>query len=652
MRRRRLNSKLYVALFLLTDTGICFHLPQPTERGVFIIEPHHRQFNPFSKDIVSRKRFRSSLFYNDPSLNSNDKEGYPKPRMGPFPTMPSQIFVSLAQSQFELLANSIYYPTNNCHSESQQNREIEKRKKIRSIALYLPQENSSNGQLEFLPAIVYPFTTTSERIFIASDSESGIPPAIPHTLSKLPGFTHAKNLIPTYPFVTSRYPAIDTVLDPSASSSSSIAIGSVEEVMYDSMSSTNMRMGNAALSLPLYQGDSTLGILLVWPAPPPVPLYSWTEEDKRQISRAGQSLALALSLDRDRNMYRSQNEQFRVAVSDTLHQIKNPLQAVRTFAKLLQRQIAIHRVNKDDNNIDHVPDYGFTTTTTEGQPGNTTFTSNIYNNNNFQSNMDLKKLADHMVLQSARAADLLLPMNDMIHEMEITSLRSQTLFLPPPTAEQKTNDAALVPIQHRLGWKEEKETVSMDRNASSTWLTRGSKRPLTMTFISDILEPILQSLKVLASDRGIHFEVEGLDIESELPGVLICPQALQEAISNVLDNAITYVQMGYSGQTNAMNPSPTIRVRAYPNDRAIGVGVTILIEDNGPGVLSSERESIFSRGYRSQRTQQTLGSGIGLDISRALIESMGGSLTVLENGHPDSLPGAVFQIILYRSPRI
>ena len=662
MKRPHFES-IILSLFLLPDDSLAAHqrfLLRSTARATFV-HPC-RRWSPLSPPRpFGCGPFSSSLFYEDKSRMSKDGEDIQESRKGPFPPMPSQIFLSLAQSQFELLAHSLFYPSR-IYKDSSQLRENEKRPKIKSIALYLPQENSSTGQLEFLPAIVYPFTT-NERIFIASDAESGIAPSIPPMLSKLPGFTHAKNLIPTYPFVTTRFSA-DTPSDPSmsSSSSSSVAIGSIEEIMYESVSSTNIRVGNAALSLPLYQGDMTLGILLVWPAPPPpfyLPVaheYSWTDEDKRQISRAGRSLALALSLDNDRAMYRSQHEQFRVAVSDTLHQIKNPLQAVRTFAKLLQRQIATSRM-KDDI-ISHgeniMPDYGLNIIPT-GNTTSWTFSSSTFNS--FQRNMDLMNIAENMVIQSVRAADLLLPMNDMIHAMENTP-SLPTPFSLPPRVEQKQDLALvpLIPVQENQNLK--KESASPRKNnqnesdtTTSSWMARRSKLQMKMTFITDILEPIMQSEKVLASDRGIYLEVDGMEIE-ELPGVLVCPQALQEAIINVLDNAMKYVKMGYRGQADVTNPSPHIRVRVRPNDPSISVGVTILVEDNGPGVSLSERQSIFSRGYRSKRTNDSSGSGIGLDISRSIIELMGGSLDIVNETQMDYLEGAVFCIILFRNPRI
>jgi signal transduction histidine kinase len=624
MKRRRLYGNGYFSLLLIP-------VIRPFTRAAFV---HREQL---------RRRPSSSIHINKSRI-SHDGDYFQDNQKSPFPAMPSQVFVTLAQSQFELLAHSLYYPSP---------MESEKIQKIKSIALYLPQENSSSGQLEFLPAIVYP-SSTNERIFIASDAESGIAPTIPQTLSKLlPGFTHAKNLIPTYPFLSSRFSA-DSSYDSTSTSSSptSVAIGSIEEVMYDS--STGMRLGNAPLSLPLYQGSYTLGILLVWPASPP-PFYSpvghtfsWTEEDKKQISRAGRSLALALSLDNDRNLYQSRNEQFRIAVSDTLHQIKNPLQAVRTFAKLLQRQIATGQMKESAGGENFIQEYGLSKAV-----GNTTSYA-LSNYESLQRNIDLMKLADSMILQSVRAADLLLPVNDMIDEMETKSSTNQRLALPSRLEENENQiTAGKLVLQDKLPEEKSLWTYTNREGGSSgtvAWMKKGTKLQLKMTFIPDILEPLLQSESAIALDRGILLEVDGIGIESELPGVLVCPQALQEALINILDNALTYVTMGYQGRANIVNPSPHVRIRIRPNDPPLESGVTILVEDNGPGVPTSEHHSIFTRGYRSKRTNQASGSGLGLDISRSLIEWMGGTLDIIDVD--DSLKGAVFRVTLFRNPLV
>ena len=130
-------------------------------------------------------------------------------RQSPFPDMPSQLFNTLAQSQFELLSNSLVHVTTATNNDDDDdNGDIKAgTPKISSMVLYLPKENQNTGQLEFVPAVSFP-TPQSERIFIASSvsSNSGIhqPPSIPSTgVLGLPGFFSAQSLIPTYPFVSS-----------------------------------------------------------------------------------------------------------------------------------------------------------------------------------------------------------------------------------------------------------------------------------------------------------------------------------------------------------------------------------------------------------------------------------------------------------------
>ena len=59
-----------------------------------------------------------------------------------------------------------------------------------------------------------------------------------------------------------------------------------------------------------------------------------------QVSRAAQSLSMALMMDSERSVLREQNTIFREGLSDSLHQVKNPIQALRTYGKILQRQVA------------------------------------------------------------------------------------------------------------------------------------------------------------------------------------------------------------------------------------------------------------------------------------------------------------------------
>jgi signal transduction histidine kinase len=666
----------------------------------------------------------------------------------PLPAMPSELFQRLALSQFELLANSLRPPKGS-----------NRKSKIDSMALYLPQENSNTGQLEFLPAVIYPHPN-NERVFIASEADSGVAPQLPRFLTKLPGFAAPHSLLPNYPMVSSSAS--------SASSSSSLeednngfaGVGVAEEVLCDLQSRAT------ALSVPLFSGSQTVGVLLVKAVPT---LYNnrknsssssssnnnnnnkssrkdnnsinnnnnnninmpttheWTSEDREQIIRAAQTLSMALSMDKERSTLEMENKRVQDALSNSLHQVKNPLQALRTFGKLLQQRVA------EQN------DYALL----QQQQGDKSKNSN----NGVGTIRQLLDLTRNMMEQSDRVVNLLAPMDSIVDSLDNSNNNRRTplLLLNPAAAKESNalvlwNQTDIMSIQPpAIPWETEtldfarrtpskmgnrkpppssssqqpsietrvysgdstKKTNSMlefsrrrpssnqsssrtsrpaaissggqldgkvslfQRNNQAADVTTSRKRSappqqaesasivgddgIEIGFVADVLESIFDTYKVIGADKGISFQVLGLDLADDLPGVLVRPKSLQEAVSNLLDNAFKYV--GVSGID-----APKVRVRLMANNN-VGEpsGVTILVEDNGPGILPKEAETVFERGFRSSSVSSwVLGTGLGLGISRALVESMGGRLDCLNQvdyraSYPDLWDGAAFRIQLYRN---
>lgn len=171
-----------------------------------------------------------------------------------------------------------------------------------------------------------------------------------------------------------------------------------------------------------------------------------------------------------------------------------------------------------------------------------------------------------------------------------------------------------------------------------------------MTFVPDVLAPTFDSFRAIAQDQNVKLIIEEA---TDLPGVMANADALQEAVSNVIDNAIKYVKLPKPGSESEANPCPRVRIRLFANKEPDDSGVTILVEDNGPGISIGGQESIFLRGYRDPTTQQLDGSGIGLHIARELIRKMGGTLKIvkLDEHVQDILNGASFQFQLYRKPK-
>ncbi|KPI50212.1 histidine kinase [Clostridioides difficile] len=89
----------------------------------------------------------------------------------------------------------------------------------------------------------------------------------------------------------------------------------------------------------------------------------------------------------------------------------------------------------------------------------------------------------------------------------------------------------------------------------------------------------------------------------------------EESIFNVLDNAVKYTQI--NGEIN-------ISVEETVNY------FKIIIEDNGSGIKKSEFNNIFKRFYRgiSEEVESIEGSGVGLYLSRKILEEQGGNIIV------------------------
>jgi signal transduction histidine kinase len=526
----------------------------------------------------------------------------------PIPVMPSQMFQRMAHSQLELLANSICEPGKTASS------------KIESMALYLPQENINTGQLEFVPVVIYPDPTT-ERVFIASKPGSGMALTLPKTLTKLPGFAHATSLLPGYPMISS------SAVEP--------GVGVVEEIMFGVYS----RNRAAALSIPLLSGSRTVGVLLVSPSVGSKKGESvWTKFDREQVSRAAQSLSMALSMDNERSVLQAQNQEFREGLSDSLHQVKNPLQALRTYGKLLQRQIANTQYQTDKDRLGVSP--------------------------------QLVDLVESLMAQSDRVVNLLVPMDSLVDSLEsaptplylnparndaagtksLVLWREQSSLFPweNDTIEYARENGTVIEFSSNLTEEPPKEIPSSPRETASSTLV--GDVDLEMTFVTDVLEPIFSAFKAIGSERGIKFEV--FEETPDLPGVMAAPQSLQEAVSNVLDNAFKYVVLPKADFPES-NLFPQVRVRLLANSKPLNPGVTIIVEDNGPGIQEKDRESIFERGFRSESTNSIAGTGIGLDICRTLVKRMGGFLVVASpKDFNDSLDGAIMKFNLFRKPDV
>ncbi len=120
--------------------------------------------------------------------------------------------------------------------------------------------------------------------------------------------------------------------------------------------------------------------------------------------------------------------------------------------------------------------------------------------------------------------------------------------------------------------------------------------------------------EAIAAARATHTLRVDLPHLPQLPAVLADAEMIGKVLSNLLENASKYSPAG-----------STITVTARERDGAVLVSVA----DRGIGIDAAEQSLVFDRLFRS-RTQDgvTPGTGMGLAISRAIVESHRGALSV------------------------
>lgn len=131
------------------------------------------------------------------------------------------------------------------------------------------------------------------------------------------------------------------------------------------------------------------------------------------------------------------------------------------------------------------------------------------------------------------------------------------------------------------------------------------------TYINFMVEKVIKRLKPLAEKKNIEIIYNSIDkVQIKVDG-----DKLQQAVINILDNAIKYTKDG--GQV-------TVEVC----DR--GKSAVIRIADTGIGIPNEDIEHIFERFYRvdTARARATGGTGLGLSISNQIIQLHGGHITV------------------------
>ncbi len=140
--------------------------------------------------------------------------------------------------------------------------------------------------------------------------------------------------------------------------------------------------------------------------------------------------------------------------------------------------------------------------------------------------------------------------------------------------------------------------------------------------VKEVLQDVLQLLQTDLTSNGVLWE---LSVKPETLIAKADSSQIQQVLINILKNA----SEAFSVQNNRL-----IKLTAYNNDNL----VMIDIEDNGDGIEPEALDNIFIPFYTTKKT----GSGIGLSLSRQILQQHGGQLNVSSQVGK----GTVFTLVL------
>jgi PAS domain S-box-containing protein len=126
---------------------------------------------------------------------------------------------------------------------------------------------------------------------------------------------------------------------------------------------------------------------------------------------------------------------------------------------------------------------------------------------------------------------------------------------------------------------------------------------------SDLLTDSLQTLRPLVEEKGISLDLE---IRTELPKVMADRERVQQALSNLIGNAIKFSPAGS---------------KIVVTSREEAEEVVISVVDNGTGIAPEQLPRVFDRYWQSSRTDRQ-GAGLGLAIAKGIVEAHGGRIWI------------------------
>jgi signal transduction histidine kinase len=205
-------------------------------------------------------------------------------------------------------------------------------------------------------------------------------------------------------------------------------------------------------------------------------------------------------------------------------------------------------------------------------------------------------------------------MSTVTHELRtpLTSIRAVSEILldaPEIEADERRRFLAIIVKETERLTRLINQTLDMARieSGSAEW------HPSDVD-VREVVRDAVDATGQLFREKGVALSV---DAPADVPSVRSDRDRLMQVLLNLLGNAVRYAPAG-AGHVD-------VRVRAEPG------GVRVDVRDDGPGISAEHHQGIFEPFKRVGDTPQ--GTGLGLFISRRIVERFGGRLWV------ESAPG-------------
>jgi signal transduction histidine kinase len=138
--------------------------------------------------------------------------------------------------------------------------------------------------------------------------------------------------------------------------------------------------------------------------------------------------------------------------------------------------------------------------------------------------------------------------------------------------------------------------------------------------LAEIASEVVELFDAAAEDKRVHLNAV-VDRRVLVTGDR---DLLFDAVANLVDNAIKYG--GEAGR---------VTVEVIQNDSS----AVISVADDGPGIPTNERQNVFKRFYRLERSRRTPGNGLGLSLVAAVARLHGAGVEIVDNA-----PGLKFRL--------